>query len=232
MRAIEKLILWLIFGLSVVSLGLNIAILSKVKGPLAPAKVEREKPLTPPKPTKVTATIEDDDPVKGDPNAPVIIMEFSEFRCPFCRRFAMQTLPLIKEKYIDKGKVKLIFRDLPLPFHRYAKDAAKAANCAMKQGKFWEMHDKLFETGKLTPNDLSSYAQGLGLDMKKFEECMKDPAIEAEINGDVEASREYGIRGTPSFIIGKNKGGKTFTGEIVRGALPFSNFQKVIEKYL
>lgn len=233
MRAAERLILWLIFAISIVSLGLNIAILSKVEGPVAPKKAERrELPPVQPEPQNVTITLEDNDPVKGDPNAPVIIVEFSDFQCPFCRRFAMQTLPLIKEKYIDTGKAKLIFMDLPLPFHQYAKDAAKAANCAMRQGKYWEMHDKLFETGLLTPDDVKSHAKELKLDVNKFEECLKDPSVEDEINGDIRVANEVGINGTPSFIIGKNKGGKVFTGEVVRGALPFSNFQQVIEKYL
>src|SRR3989344_6219200 len=84
----------------------------------------------------------DDDPVKGDPNAPITIVEFSDFQCPFCERFFTETLPLIEKNYIKTGKVRLVYRDFPLGFHENAEKAAEAAECADEQGKFWEYHDK------------------------------------------------------------------------------------------
>lgn len=86
----------------------------------------------------------DDDPALGDPNAPVTIIEFSDFECPFCRRFWQETLPQIKAEYIDTGKARFVYRDFPLSMHPGAFPAALAANCANQQGKFWEMHDKIF----------------------------------------------------------------------------------------
>jgi len=231
MKVIDRIVLWLILLFSIMTFSLAIAIYTK-KPSVPERKVERPQPSVPQMPSeKITASI-DDDPVKGREDAPVIIVEFSDFQCPFCRRFSLQTLPQIKSEYIDTGKVKLVFRDMPLSFHNFARDAAKAANCAGKEGKYWEMHDLLFSTGNLSPQDLRNHARQLGLDMKKFEACMQDPEVDAEITKDMRDAEQYGIRGTPTFIIGKNKGGSTFEGEIVRGALPFEAFKNVIEKYL
>ncbi len=233
MKVIDRIVLWVILLFSIMTFSLAIAIFTKKdKEAPTPPRMEREaRPSIPEVPQKITASI-DDDPVKGKEDASVIIVEFSDFECPFCRRFALTTLQQIKSEYIDTGKVKLVFRDYPLPFHRNAMDAARAANCAGKQGKYWEMHDKIFETGALSPDDLKNHAKALGLDMKRFESCMADPETTTEIQRDMADASEYGIRGTPSFIIGKNKGGKTFEGEPVRGALPFESFKAVIEKYL
>jgi len=105
--------------------------------------------VTPPNPTPPTPTIDmqallDDDEFEGNEDAPVTIVEFSDFQCPFCSRFYSQTLPQLKENYIDTGKVKLIYRDFPLSFHPEAQGAAEAGECASDQGKFWEFHDYIF----------------------------------------------------------------------------------------
>src|SRR3990167_11376713 len=117
-------------------------------------------------PAGITEIDMDDDAVLGDPDAPVTIVEFSDFQCPFCGSFFAQTLPLIKKNYMDKGKVKMVYRDFPLSFHPEAQPAAEADECAHEQGKFWEFHDGLFNNqqylGEVLYMDL---AEKHGLDL-------------------------------------------------------------------
>jgi len=179
----------------------------------------------------------DDDPVKGDPNAPITIVEFSDFQCPFCSRFVVQTLGELEENYIDTGKVKLVYRDLPLgSLHPNARTAHIAAECADEQGEFWEYHDILFEnqaqwsrlaTGELE-NSLKKYAQELDLDVASFETCLSSDEIADEVDKDALEARSYGASGTPTFFIGTEKDGFT---KLV-GAQPYSSFQREIDSKL
>ena len=167
---------------------------------------------------------EDDDPVKGSDNAPVTIIEFSDFQCPYCGKFYEETLPQITETYIETGKVKLVFRDFPLNFHQYAQKASEAAECADEQGKFWEYHNILFENqDALTIDDLKQYASDLNLDTEQFNECLDSGKYEEEVKSDMEDGSSYGVSGTPAFFI---------NGQLLSGAQPFSAFQSVIEQEL
>ncbi len=179
----------------------------------------------------------DDDPVKGDPNAPVTIIEFSDFQCPFCSRFYSQTLPLLEENYIDTGKIKLVFKDLPLDnLHPNARTTHIAAECANEQGKFWEYHDILFEKQSqwqnLSPSNLdttiTNFAAGLGMQSTAFQACMKSQEIADEVNDDTLDAASYGATGTPTFFIGNEEDGFI---KLV-GAQPFSAFQRVIDEQL
>jgi len=175
----------------------------------------------------------DDDPIKGDKNAPVTIIEFSDYECPFCKRSYDNVIKKIDEEYISKGKVRLVFRDYPLPFHKKAIPAAIAANCAGEQGKYWEAHNFLFENpDKLDAASVISSAAGIGLDKAKFEACVKDKSKEKEIEKDVEDGQKYGVRGTPSYFIGKTTDGDEITGTFVRGAQPYSVFKEHIDAQL
>jgi protein-disulfide isomerase len=166
----------------------------------------------------------DDDPVKGDPNAPITIIEFSDFQCPFCGKFYRETLPQIKEKYIDTGKVKLIYRDFPLSFHENAQSAAEAAECANEQGKFWEYHDLLFEKQQdLSVENYKQWAEELGLDMEQFNECLDSGKYADEVTNDFSDGQAAGVTGTPAFFI---------NGKKVSGAQPFSVFEQIIEEEL
>jgi len=143
----------------------------------------------------------DDDAVLGNKNAPVTIIEFSDFECPFCGRFFSQTLPSIKKSYIDTGKVKLVYRDFPLSFHPNAQKAAEAAECAKEQGKFWEMHDLLFEKGVSGGiNSFKQYAKDLGLDTVKFNSCLDSGRYTNEVQKDSQDGQSYGVSGTPTFF--------------------------------
>ncbi len=166
----------------------------------------------------------DDDYVYGKENAPVTIIEFSDYQCPYCGRFYQQTLPQIKKDYVEKGKVKMVFRDFPLSFHPEAEPAAIAANCAGEQGKYYEMHDKLFENqGSLSAANYKKWAQEIGLDVKKWESCLKDPKQRAEIVKDLNDGTVAGVQGTPAFFI---------NGKLLSGAQPYSAFAQVIEAEL
>ncbi len=170
----------------------------------------------------------DDDPVAGDENAPVVIVEFSDFQCPFCERFAGETLSEIIETYINTGKVKLVLRDFPLSsIHPEAQKAAEAAECADNQDMYWEYHDILFEkrldwSGVGVPK-FKEYAVELGLDTQAFNDCLDLDIHKDEVLNDLKAGQSLGVTGTPTFFI---------NGKKLVGAQPFENFQKVIEEEL
>jgi len=168
----------------------------------------------------------DDDPFLGNEDAPVTIVEWSDYECPFCARFYSQTLSQIKSQYVDTGKVKFVYRDFPLSFHPQAEPAAIAANCAGEQGKYFEFHDKIFDNGGAAGKsnvDYKRWAQELGLNVAEWETCLSDPAQKQEIQKDFRDGGAAGVSGTPGFII---------NGKLVSGAQPFSVFQQVIEAEL
>ena len=179
----------------------------------------------------------DNDPIIGNPDAPITIIEFSDFQCPFCARFHVETLPSIMNEYIDKGQVKLIFRDFPIQsIHPNALPASVASECANEQGKFKEMHDKLFENQKEWSNQsldnlmitFTQYALDIGLEEKRFEDCLKNGKYIEEIQKDLDDGRNYGITGTPGFFVGNDQIGFIE----LKGAQPFENFKKVIDTQL
>jgi len=163
----------------------------------------------------------DDDAVKGDENAKVTIVEFSDYECPFCGRHFQQTYPQIVKEYVETGKVKLVFRDFPLGFHPQAQKSAEAAECAGEQNKYWDMHDKLFKDGVSGGvSSFKQYAKDLGLDSAKFNDCLDSGKMASEVAKDMQEGSAAGISGTPGFII---------NGQLVSGAQPFSVFQQIIE---
>jgi len=179
-------------------------------------------------PTGIVDVSADDDPVLGEKDAPVTIIEFSDFQCPFCERFYSQTLEQIKTNYIDTGKVKLIYRDFPLDsIHPMAQKAAEAAECADEQGKYWEYHDKLFQNQEewVTTgiSKLKEYAKGLSLDSSKFDKCLDDGKYADEVKKDFQDGAQAGVQGTPSFFI---------NGKQLSGAQPFAAFQQAIDAEL
>lgn len=182
-----------------------------------------DTPDTPSEPAVQEISI-DDDAIKGDPNAPVTIVEFSDYECPFCKRHFEQTVPQIVSEYVDKGLVKMVFRDFPLGFHDKAQKAGEAAECAGEQGRYWDMHDKLFENNaNLDVEDLKKYAEDLGLNTAKFNTCLDSDAMAQEIKDDMAEGQSYGVTGTPASFI---------NGRFVSGARPFSDFKKIIDEEL
>jgi protein-disulfide isomerase len=176
----------------------------------------------------------DDDAVIGDANAPVTIVEFSDFQCPFCQRFYTQTEAQIINTYVKTGKARFIYRDFPLSFHQNAEKAALASECAHEQGKFWEYHDILFKYSQgdgtgLNTEDLKKYASDLGLNTVQFNGCLDSEKYKSEVQKDMQDGTAVGIRGTPGFLIGKTDGS---TAQTISGAYPFDAFQQVIEAAL
>jgi protein-disulfide isomerase len=192
--------------------------------PLEGGQAAPSPSAAPPTPTARVKVSEDDDYVKGEKNAPVTIIEFSDYECPFCGRFYSQTLPQIEEKYVKTGKVKMVYRDFPLGFHPKAEPAAIAANCAGEQGKYYEMHDLLFENQpSLSDANYKKWAGELGLDAGKFATCLKDPKQKAEVQKDMRDGQAAGVQGTPAFFI---------NGQLISGAQPFPAFEQAIEAAL
>jgi protein-disulfide isomerase/plastocyanin len=166
----------------------------------------------------------DDDAVKGDVNAPVTIIEFSEYECPFCKKYVDETYSKIVKNYVDTGKVKYIFRDFPLNFHQHAQKAAEAAECAGEQDQYWEMHDTLFANqDSLTVASLKQYAQDIGLNQADFDQCLDSGMMEEEVQKDLVEGQSYGVSGTPAFFI---------NGKMLSGAQPYEVFEQEIEAAL
>lgn len=183
----------------------------------------------------------DDDPILGDKDAPVTIIEFSDYECPFCKRHFDQTYPDLKKDYIDSGKVKLVFRDLPLPFHDpMATTEAIAANCAKEQGGdevYFKMHDIMFEKttsngNGLRKDDLYKFATDLGLNSANFKSCLDSEKYKDEVQKDLSDANSVGASGTPTFFIGKSTSGKEIEGTKLVGAQPYSAFKTLIDQKL
>ena len=163
-------------------------------------------------------------PVQGSKDAKVTIIEFSDFQCPFCERFFIQTLPQIKKNYIETGKVKFFYRDYPLEFHQYANKAAQAARCGKEQGKFWEFHDKIYENQNALDNEsLKQDAKDLGLNINEFNRCLDSGKKAKDVLKDFQDGSRYGVTGTPTFFI---------NGIQVVGAQPYEVIQPIIEEAL
>ena len=175
----------------------------------------------------------DDAPFLGRADAPVTLVEFSDYQCPFCQRFFATTLPTLKRDYIDTGKLRYVFRDFPLDVHAQARKAAEAAHCAGEQGKYWEMHDALFRNqSALTPARLAEYARALGLDGSRFDQCLTSGRHTARIQRGLADGAAAGVQGTPGFVVGKTQPGDSVEGTSIRGAQPLETFRRIIEQLL
>jgi protein-disulfide isomerase len=174
--------------------------------------------------------------VKGNKNARVEIIEFSDFQCTFCLGYVSETFPQIEKNYLKTGKVKYLFRDLPLPLHANAFRAAEAARCAGEQGKFWEAHDRFFANqNTLNPNDWPQHAQALGLDTAKFNQCLMSGKYDDEIHRDVDEALSLGIEGTPAFLIGvtdPNNPRQVNVRKVLLGAESYDTFKTTLDELL
>ncbi len=184
----------------------------------SPVEVYLEKPARPVKEVNVG-----DAPFMGGADAKVTIVEFSDFQCPFCARGAT-LMNDIKKKY--GNKVKVAFKNFPLPFHNHAKKAAEAGLCAYEQNKdkFWKLHDKMFaDQAGLAVDGLVAKAVSLGLDKKKFQECLSSGKFASRVNADMEEGKKVGVKSTPTFFV---------NGKMVNGAQPIEVFSEIIDEEL
>jgi protein-disulfide isomerase len=220
------LVFFLGVGVGYLLRGSNIVGGSASKAAVTPPVAENQgQPAAQTTPRKVTRydVPDDNDPALGPANAPITIIEFSDYECPFCARWQAEVLPRLQEAY--PNQVRLVYRDFPLTsIHGDALSAAEAANCAGEQGAYWKYHDKLFaaENG-LGKDALLKYANDLGLDSPAFESCLNSEKYKDEVEGDLNFATELGVRSTPTFFI---------NGLAIVGAQPFEVFQGVIDKEL
>lgn len=166
----------------------------------------------------------------GRGDAPLVMVEYTDYQCPFCSRFHATTFPELKKQYIDTGKLRFISRDLPLDFHQHALKAAQATRCAGEQDKFWQMKDALMiNHARLTPDLITSLARDAALDMEKFQGCMDSGKYLTEIRGGAAAASAVGINGTPSFVVGRVTG-DYLEGYRIVGAQPYNAFDAMLKE--
>ena len=168
----------------------------------------------------------------GRDDAPVTLVEFTDYQCPFCRKYQTDTFAELKKNYIDTGKVRFISRDLPLDFHPYAQKAAEAARCAGDQNKYWELRDHMItNSADLSQDAILKMAQSDSLDMASFRACLDADKHKAEIQKDAADAGALGISGTPTFVIGKTAKDE-IAGVRIVGAVPYSVFDSTIKDLL
>ena len=168
----------------------------------------------------------------GDAKAPLVLVEYTDFQCPFCQQFHNTAFTQIKANYIDTGKVRFISRDFPLDFHENARRAATAGHCAAEQGKYWEMrHLMIVNADQLKADNLVTYATNVKLDVPKFKSCLDSDKFKAQIDQDIAEGGVAGVQGTPSFVIGYMENDK-LQGVRLVGAQPYAQFNAKIQEML
>lgn len=174
-------------------------------------------------------------PSKGSPEAQLVILEFSDYQCPFCARSNRELLPAIDREYLQTGRARYYFRDYPLPIHANAQKAAEAAWCAGEQGKFWPMHDRLFaEQKNLAAEALPGHAEAVGLDAVAFAGCLESGRFAGQIRRSVADADTAGVRATPTFLLGRPSadGQKVRVVRQLRGAQPWDRFKAAVDELL
>jgi protein-disulfide isomerase len=168
----------------------------------------------------------------GRDDAPLTLVEFTDFQCPYCRQYHISTFEQLKKEFIDTGKVRYVSRDLPLDFHKNAFAAANAARCAGEQGKYWELrHAMIVNADQLDPEKLVTYAADLGIDTTRFGACMQSQKYAPAIRKDLADAQAAGVSATPSFVLGRStKSGAE--GVLIVGAAPLENFESRIHALL
>jgi protein-disulfide isomerase len=174
------------------------------------------------------------EPFQGDANAPLTLVEMTDFQCPFCGRHVKTVVPEISKNYVSTGKLKYVVRDFPLPFHKNAEKAAEAAHCAEKQGKYWEMHALLFKNQKdLDKEHLAGYATQIGLDTDAFNTCLESNETAKKVKASQAEGRKAGVSGTPTMFLGRSlPDGKVKLTKRITGAQPYPIFQQTIDTML
>ena len=172
-------------------------------------------------------------PIKGDPKAPVLIVEFSDFTCGYCGKFYRETLPALKAEYLNAGKARFAYRDYPRDPEGWGLVAAHAARCAGEQGQFWGMHDRLFDQhARLGTGVIMGLARALRLNEKTFAACMDSQKHVPAIMADREEGVRLGFRGTPGFLIVRTDGKRFSDPVMIPGAIPLATFSAEINRLL
>lgn len=166
----------------------------------------------------------------GKPDAPLVMVAYVDYECPFCQRFDLDTFPALKRDYIDTGKLRFVVKDLPLDFHPRARKAAEATHCAGEQSAFWALRDVLVRNQKqLDDASLVSHAKVVGLKVDAFQRCLESGRHAKRVTADLEEARKLRITGTPTFVLGKAQG-ETVRGEKLVGAAPLATFEQKLRE--
>ncbi|MDQ6916655.1 MAG: DsbA family protein [Pseudomonadota bacterium] len=196
--------------------------------PVAPAQAQAPAPVS----DKVDMAFPAGGFSVGKDSAPLVLVEYTDYQCPFCQRYHNDAFAQIKTNFIDTGKVRYISRDYPLPFHENARRSATAARCAAEQGKFWELrHTMIVNANQLQADKLGGYAQSVSLDVPKFQACVDSDKYRAAIDKDIAEGTAAGVSGTPSFVLGRIENGK-LQGVRIVGAAPYPQFEAKIQDML
>ena len=193
----------------------------------------RQQPQTTPKPKLITTLLVDGEPKMGSPSAPLTIVEFSDFECPYCKQFHEQVLPKLKQDYVEPGLVQFIHKDLPLPFHQQARAAAAATRCASAQNSYWQLYGAIFDQQScLACKGVVKIAQEQKLDDTALQACMQKETTQALINANISEAALHNIRATPTFVIGPTLANGKHEGEVIEGAQPWPRFRELIDQKL
>ncbi|MEE8259463.1 MAG: DsbA family protein [Nitrospinaceae bacterium] len=208
--------------------------LNDIKTLLKGLTARRGRAQQPFKPADITIG---DSPVMGQADAPVTMVEFTDYQCPFCRRYSNGTFPQIIKDYVKTGKVRYVVRQFPLKaIHPKAVKASEASLCAGDQGKYWEMHDRIFQKTKaFNQEEWVRHAAALGLDMGSFKDCLGNGKNASRVEQDLKEGTALGMRGTPGFFFGRtdpDDPNKFKAVQMIRGAFPYPQFKQIIDKLL
>jgi len=173
-------------------------------------------------PSAAAPKINKDDIVLGDPKAPVTMFEYGDYSCGYCKKFAQGAAPVLREKYVNSGKMKIVFRNFQF-LSPESNNAANAAACAAEQGRFWAYHDELYKAPELNESAYTQIAMSVGLDVDKFSDCYSKKPYAAKIEKDRTDGSSYGVNSTPTSFI---------NGQKITGALPAEEFSKIIDAEL
>ncbi len=207
--------------------------------PQASSVPQAAAPAPPAAPTTATASV-GHFPIKGDKNAKIAVIEFADFRCPFCEKYFTDTAPQIMKNYVDTGKVKYAFRHYQF-LGPASVTAGNAAECANDQGKFWDYHDYLYknqpsesDTSMYVSDKLTTVATTIGVNASQFKSCLDSTKFAQNVTADMNDGQTAGVSGTPSFVIGKldSAGTKVINGKLLVGAQPYASFQAAIDSLL
>ena len=177
--------------------------------------------------------VRDDGRTRGSAQAPVTLIEYSDFTCGFCQKFFLETLPRLQTKYIETGKVRFLYRDFPRAQQGPGLQTALATRCAGAQGRYWAMHDQLFaRPGEFDGASIRRHARTIGLDVPVFTKCLQDGRDAKAIFQDKAEGQSLGFRGTPGFVLLETRGPNRTTPIALPGAFPFSVFEEQIDRLL
>jgi protein-disulfide isomerase len=168
---------------------------------------------------------------RGNPRAPVTLIEYSDFTCGYCKKFFFETWPQIHTKYVETGKLRFLYRDYPRASQGPGFDAAVAARCAGDQGRYWPMHDRLFG-GRLDQAEFQRHAKTIGLDLVVFTKCLREAPHTDDIFRDKDEGIDLGFRGTPGFLVLRTEGTAKEPAVAIPGAFPFEVFDEQIDRLL